>query len=83
MKDCINHINEKSGTNWKNSICRYTKLKYPIIIDEKTRAEINEDETKQLTKENFITREEYDEWKNSTKMDNDDKISSQKINLQV
>ncbi len=53
-----------------------TELKYLIVIDEKTIDVINktvEDENKELKIENFITRDEYDKWKNSSKIDDSDK----------
>ena len=49
-------------------------LKYLIVINEETREEINKsikEKNKKLKMENFITRNEYDEWKNSAKIDND------------
>ena len=51
---------------------KYSKkiLKYLVVIDKKTRAKINKFIlllfNQKLTEENFITRKEYDEWKNSS-----------------
>ena len=46
---------------WKNS--KYPTLKYPIIIDNETRKKIN----KSIKEENFLTKKQYEEWKDIDK----------------